>query len=170
MSQDIYIIDGHAQIYRAFYAVEGLRSPTGEPVNAIFQFTRMLMHLIKEQNPTRIIAVFDAPGKNFRHEIFPEYKANRKPAPEELKVQIPQVIELVREFNIPVLSIEGYEADDIIGVVTKLATKAGLNSTIVSGDKDLAQLLNNNVRLFDPKKNQYTTSESDFYDEKRFST
>lgn len=167
MSQDIYIIDGHAQIYRAFYAVEGLRSPTGEPVNAIFQFTRMLMHLIKEQNPTRIIAVFDAPGKNFRHEIFPEYKANRKPAPEELKVQIPQVIELVREFNIPVLSIEGYEADDIIGVVTKLATKAGLNSTIVSGDKDLAQLLNNNVRLFDPKKNQYTT-ESDFYDENGF--
>ena len=168
MSQDIYIIDGHAQIYRAFYAVEGLRSPTGEPVNAIFQFTRMLMHLIKEQNPSRIITIFDAPGKNFRHELFPEYKANRKPAPEELKAQIPKVIELVKAFNIPVLSIEGYEADDIIGVITKLATKAGLNSTIVSGDKDLAQLLNSNVRIFDPKKNTYTT-ENDFYDENGFS-
>ncbi len=168
MSQDIYIIDGHAQIYRAFYAVEGLRSPTGEPVNAIFQFTRMLMHLIKEQNPSRIITIFDAPGENFRHKLFPEYKANRKPAPEELKAQIPKVIELVKAFNIPVLSIEGYEADDIIGVITKLATKAGLNSTIVSGDKDLAQLLNSNVRIFDPKKNTYTT-ENDFYDENGFS-
>ena len=167
MSEDLYIIDGHAQIYRAFYAVEGLRSPTGEPVNAIFQFTRMLMHLIKEEQPSRIIAVFDAPGKNFRHDLFPEYKKNRKPAPDELKVQIPQVMDIVKDFNIPVISIEGYEADDIIGVIANEATKAGLNSTIVSGDKDLAQLLNSHVRLFDPRKNKYTT-ESDFYDENGF--
>ncbi len=167
MSEDLYIIDGHAQIYRAFYAVEGLRSPTGEPVNAIFQFTRMLLHLIKEEKPARIVAVFDAPGKNFRHELYPEYKANRKPAPEELKVQIPQIISIVKDFNIPVLSIEGVEADDVIGVLTKLAEKDGLHSTIVSGDKDLAQLLNDNVRMFDPKKNTITTA-ADFYDENGF--
>lgn len=167
MSEDLYIIDGHAQIYRAFYAVEGLRSPTGEPVNAIFQFTRMLLHLLKEHKPERMIAVFDAPGKNFRHELFPEYKANRKPAPDELKIQIPQIIELVKDFRIPVLSIEGYEADDVIGVLSKKAAAKGLKSTIVSGDKDLAQLLNNEVRLFDPKKNLFTT-EDDFVEENGF--
>ncbi len=167
MSEELYIIDGHAQIYRAFYAVESLRSPTGEPVNAIFQFTRMLLHLIKEKKPARIVAVFDAPGKNFRHELYPEYKANRKPAPEELKVQIPQIISIVKDFNIPVLSIEGVEADDVIGVLTKIAQQNGLNSTIVSADKDLAQLLNDKVRIFDPKKNTLTTA-ADFYDENGF--
>ena len=167
MSDDLYIIDGHAQIYRAFYAVEGLRSPSGEPVNAIFQFTRMLLHLLKNKKPARIIAVFDAPGKNFRHELFPEYKANRKPAPEELKAQIPPILDIVRDFNIPVISIEGYEADDVIGVLTRIASTAGINSIIVSGDKDLAQLLNNRVQLFDPKKDKLTTAE-DFYDENGF--
>ncbi len=167
MSKDLYIIDGHAQIYRAFYAVEGLRSPIGEPVNAIFQFTRMLIHLLKEQQPSHLIAVFDAPGKNFRHDLYPEYKANRKPAPEELKTQIPKIIEIVKDFNIPVISVEGYEADDIIGILTKIAAESDLNSTIVSGDKDLAQLLNSKVRLFDPKKNLFTT-EADFIEENGF--
>lgn len=167
MSDDLYIIDGHAQIYRAFYAVEGLRSPSGEPVNAIFQFTRMLLHLLKEKKPARIVAVFDAPGKNFRHELFPEYKANRKPAPEELKAQIQPILDIVRDFNIPVISREGYEADDVIGVLTRIASAADINSIIISGDKDLAQLLNNRVQLFDPKKDKFTTAE-DFYDENGF--
>lgn len=167
MINNLYIIDGHAQIYRAFYAVEGLRSPTGEPVNAIFQFTRMLMHLIKEQSPDSIIAVFDAPGKNFRHELYPEYKANRKPAPEELKAQIPEIIEIVRDFNIPVLSVEGYEADDVIGALSTRAAANGIAATIVSGDKDLAQLLNPQVRIFDPRKNTFTTEEN-FIEENGF--
>ena len=167
MVNNLYIIDGHAQIYRAFYALEGLRSPTGEPVNAIFQFTRMLMHLLREQNPDSVIAVFDAPGKNFRHKLYPEYKANRKPAPEELKSQINPIIEIVKDFNIPVISIAGYEADDIIGALSVQAATAKIPTTIVSGDKDLAQLLNSQIRLYDPRKNIFTT-ENDFIEENGF--
>lgn len=155
----LYIIDGHAQIYRAFYSLEGLRSPDGRPTNAIFQFTRMLIHLIREQKPDYLAAVFDAPGKTFRHEQYPEYKANRKPAPPELKEQIPTIQKIVAEYNIPIFVEEGYEADDLIGTIAKIAAGDDLMVVIVSGDKDLAQLLTPQVCMFDPKKNKLTTIE-----------
>lgn len=160
MPKTLYIIDGHAQIYRAFYALEGLTAPDGRPVNAIFQFTRMLIHLIKEKNPDYLIVVFDAPGKNFRHKMFPEYKANRKPTPPDLKAQIPAIIDIVEKYNIPTIAVPDYEADDIIGALSKKASSQSVKTVIVSGDKDLAQLLDENVSQYDPRKNKFTTLES----------
>ncbi len=158
----LYLIDGHAQIYRAFYAVEGLRSPDGRPTNAIFQFTRMLIHLIREQKPDYLAACFDAPGKTFRHDQYTEYKANRKPAPPELKDQIPTILNIVEEYNIPIFTKEGYEADDLIGTIAKKATDSDeeIMVVIVSGDKDLAQLLSPRVCMYDPKKDKISTVDS----------
>lgn len=159
MAKTLYLIDGHAQIYRAFYAVEGLAAPDGRPSGAIFQFTRMLIHLIRDQKPDYLAAVFDSPGKTFRHEMFKEYKAHRKPTPPELTQQIAPIQEIVRHYRIPVFAREGFEADDIIGSLAKRAQDTGVEVVIVSGDKDLGQILGPHVRLYDPKKNHFTTAE-----------
>lgn len=160
MAKTLYLIDGHAQIYRAFYALEGLTSPDGRPTGAIFQFTRMLIHLLREQKPDYIAVVFDAPGKNFRHEMFPAYKANRKPAPPELIAQIEPIKHIVAGYNIPIFMQSGFEADDLLGALAKKAEAVGVDVMLVSGDKDLGQLLSNHISLYDPKKNIYTTAEN----------
>ncbi len=160
MSKTLYLIDGHAQIYRAFYALEGLTSPDGRPTGAIFQFTRMLIHLLREQKPDYLAVVFDAPGKNFRHDLYPEYKANRKPAPPELTAQIGPIQQIVRGYNIPVYMQAGFEADDLLGSLARRAEADGNEVVIVSGDKDLGQILSDRVCLYDPKKNLFTTAEN----------
>lgn len=156
MDQTVYLIDGHAQLYRAFYAVEGLRSPDGKPTGAVFGFTRMIQDIIKKHNPDAIVAVFDSPGPTFRHEMYAEYKANRKPTPPELVSQIPDVHEIVTAYKIPLYTLPGFEADDLLGTFSLQAVNAGWQVVIVSGDKDCAQLLTRGVRIFDPQKNVFT--------------
>lgn len=157
MPETLYLIDAYAFIFRAFYAMENLRAPDGRPTNAVFQFVRMLNNLRREHRPEYLIAVFDPGGKTFRHGIYPEYKATRKPTPPELKEQIPVIRELVEKYDITTASADGYEADDVIGTLAAQADAAGMNVVIVSGDKDLAQLLTPRVTLFDPSKNTRTT-------------
>ncbi len=161
----LYLIDGHAQIYRAYYAMENLKSPSGQPTGAAFGFARML-HDILERSPAGLIAVFDSPGKTFRHDAYPQYKATRKPPPPELTQQIPVILDIVRAMGVPVFMKEGYEADDILGALARQANEAGIPVVLVTGDKDCGQLLRSGgngapgVRIFDPGKSAFIDAEA----------
>jgi DNA polymerase-1 len=155
MSETLYLIDGHAQIFRAYYAIRGgMRSPvTGEPTHAVFGFTGMLLKLLSQFQPHYVVVAIDAPGKTFRDELYDQYKGTREAAPEDLIAQIPRVKELTELFGIPVIEQPGLEADDVIATITQRVlddpTCAELQIRIVSKDKDLEQLLCDRVTMFD---------------------
>ncbi len=148
----LYLIDGSSYIYRAYHAIRGLSNSEGFPTNAVYGFTRMLLKMIDEQNPEYVVLIFDAKGPTFRHEIYKDYKANRPPMPEDLSVQIPYIKEIVSGFNFPVLEMPGYEADDLIGTLARIAEKNGFTVVMVSGDKDFMQLITDNITVWDPMK------------------
>ncbi|HEX5322370.1 MAG TPA: hypothetical protein VFW40_01190, partial [Capsulimonadaceae bacterium] len=147
MPETLYLIDGYAQIFRAYYAIRGgMRSPvTSEPTHAVFGFTGMLLKLFSLFDPHYVVVALDAPGKTFRDEMFAEYKATRNATPDDLTAQIPRVLEVVKGFGIPVISEEGLEADDVIATITtRILADQNMNDVrirIVSKDKDLEQLL-----------------------------
>jgi DNA polymerase-1 len=163
MPRTLYIIDGYAQVFRAFFAIRnGMRSPTtGEPTHAVFGITGMLLKLWAQYMPDYVLVAWDTPGKTFRDELFSDYKATRSPTPDDLKAQIPRVLELFAGFGIPVLGQPGLEADDIVAcLVSQLKTMPGnedLKIRIVSKDKDLEQLLSDDVSLFDIHTDQEMT-------------
>ena len=146
------LIDGSSYVYRAFYALPPLRSPSGEPTGAIYGFVRMIASLIKEFNPDYISVVFDLPSKTFKQEKVESYKATRKETPNDLKIQIPKIKEILRLWGIKILEMEGYEADDIISTLTK-RFKNKYEIIIVSPDKDMLQLIDTNVKVFNPMQN-----------------
>ena len=148
----LYLVDGHSYIFRAFHAIRHLSTRDGTPTNAVYGVTKMLLKLVEEKEPSHVAVVLDAGGKNFRHEMYPEYKANRPPAPEELKVQIPMVKEVIQALNLPLLQEEGCEADDVIASICRQAVAAGFEVVIVSGDKDLMQLVGPGVAMYDSMK------------------
>ncbi len=145
------VVDAANCIYRAFFALPPLRNSAGLPTNAVLGFANMLAKVVREERPDYLVIVFDARGKSFRHEIYPEYKATRDAQPEDLSAQVPLVRELVEAQRIPVLEVEGVEADDVIAT---LATRAPADwrITIVSTDKDLMQLVSERVALLDTMK------------------
>ena len=152
------IIDGHAQFFRAYYAIRGglSSSVTGEPTNLVFGFISMLFSYIRAQKPTELVVVIDAAGdtETFRSELYPEYKAHRDPAPEDFHPQVERCLEALRLMGIPVLAIEGVEADDVIATVVRRLRRASpeLRLRMLSRDKDLGQLVDEKVTLFDPQK------------------
>jgi DNA polymerase-1 len=148
----IYLIDGSAYIYRAYHAVRGLTNSKGLPTNAAFGFTRMLLKLIEDRVPEYVVMFFDAKGLTFRHEIYEEYKANRPPMPEDMSVQIPYIKEITKGFNIPVVEMPGFEADDLIGTFGRKAEDAGFSVVMVTGDKDFMQLVTEKAVIWDPMK------------------
>ena len=150
----LILIDGSAYIFRAYYGLPPMNRPDGTPINAVFGFTNMLVKLIEDYRDEKMIVVFDAARENFRNKIFKEYKANRGETPEDLIPQFEIIRECVDAFKIPQIEIEGFEADDIIATYCKLAIKDKMESVIVSSDKDLMQLVNKNVSMFDPMKNK----------------
>jgi DNA polymerase I len=150
----IYMIDGSAYIYRAYHAVRGLSNSKGLPTNAVFGFTRMLLKLIEDRSPEYIGMFFDSKGPTFRHEIYKEYKANRPPMPEDLSVQIPYIKEVTKGFNLPVIEMPGFEADDLIGTLAHMAEKNGFSVIMVTGDKDFMQLVTEKSIIWDPMKNK----------------
>jgi DNA polymerase I len=150
----LYLIDGSAYIYRAFHAVRGLTNSKGMPTNAVFGFTRMLIKLIQERSPQYVAMFFDAKGPTFRHEIYDLYKANRPPMPEELVGQLPWIKKVTDAFNIPIMEMPGYEADDLIGTCARLAETAGFQVVMVTGDKDFVQLVSDRVSIWDPMKDK----------------
>ena len=158
MSDEVYLVDGSAYIYRAYHAVAPLSNSEGMPTHAVFGFLNILRRLIKDKAPQYLAVAFDMRGPVFRHEIYPEYKANRPPMPEDLAVQIPYIKELVRAMNIPCFEFQGIEADDIIASAAQLLGDQGHKVVVVSGDKDLLQLVNEQVVMWDPMKNKIMDS------------
>jgi DNA polymerase-1 len=147
-----YIIDGNSYIYRAFYAVRGLTNSSGLPTNAVFGFANMLLKVIKEKTPDLLAIVFDPKGPTRRHLEFKEYKAHRPPMPRDLVPQIPYIHKLVEAFRIPVFVQDGQEADDIIASLARRAEQRGMDVTIVTGDKDLLQLVGPHIKVYDTLK------------------
>ena len=143
----LYLVDASGHIFRAFYAIPGLSTSKGLPTNATLGFTNMIRKLIREQKPDYVAAAFDPPGPTHRHELFEEYKASREETPEDLQKQIPYVRRVCDALRIPILEIPGYEADDVIGTLATKASAAGIDTVIVSEDKDLLQLVDDSVTM-----------------------
>lgn len=150
----IYLIDGSSYIYRAYYAIRHLSSPKGFPTNALYGFIQMLLKVIKEKKPDHLAVIFDAGRQTFRNEIYADYKANRAAMPDDLRQQIEPIKEAVRAFNIPALELAGFEADDIIGTIARDCEEKGMAAVVVTGDKDLMQIVSDNVTLLDTMKDK----------------
>ena len=150
----LYLIDGSAYIYRAFYAVRHLSTSSGIPTNAIYGFVGMLNKILREKDPTYLAIALDAPGPTFRHDLSADYKATRPQMPEDLAKQIPFIKRLIGVLGIPSMEIPGYEADDIIGTLATWASGQGTKVVIVSGDKDLLQLVTPQVQMWDTMKDE----------------
>lgn len=150
----LHLIDGTSYIYRAFFALPPLSDSRGLPTNAIYGFTNMLLKILREQSPERIAVVFDAGGETDRHREFEAYKAQRPPIPDTLAPQIPHIYRVVEALQVPTFLEEGYEADDIIGTIATRAVADGFQVTIVSGDKDLFQLVGPAIEVYDPMRDK----------------
>ncbi|MDH4124135.1 MAG: DNA polymerase I [Gammaproteobacteria bacterium] len=144
---DLILIDGSSYLYRAFHALPKLTNSKGEPTGALHGVLNMINKLVREQPATHIAVVFDAPGKTFRDEFFADYKATRPPMPDELRAQLEPILDAVKAMGLPLLQIAGVEADDVIGTLCKRAADAGLDVLVSTGDKDMAQLVNDRVTL-----------------------
>lgn len=153
MNNTLYLIDGSSYLYRAYFAIKRLSSPSGFPTNAIYGFTQILLKLLKDYQPQHLAMVFDVGRVTFRTELYPDYKANRSAMPDDLRQQVGPIRDLVRAFNIPVVELEGYEADDLIGTLAARWEAAGGNVVVVTGDKDLMQIVNGQTTLLDTMKN-----------------
>ena len=148
----LFLIDGGHTLYRSYHAIRELSTSRGFPTNAIYGFVQTLNKVIKEQHPEYLAVVFDTPGPTFRHGIYPEYKANRPPMPEDLAKQIPVIKELLEAYRIPCIERPGFEGDDLLGTLAFRAKESGLEAVIVTGDKDLCQVVDDIIKLFDARK------------------
>ena len=153
MNNTLYLIDGSSYLYRAYFAIKRLSSPSGFPTNAIYGFTQMLLKLLKDYQPHHVAMVFDVGRVTFRTELYPAYKANRAEMPDDLRQQIGPIRDLVRAFNIPVVELQGYEADDLIGTLAARWEVQGGKVVVVTGDKDLMQIVTEQTTLLDTMKN-----------------
>ena len=144
---DLVLIDGSSYLYRAFHALPNLSNSAGEPTGALHGVLTMINKLVREQPGAHVAVVFDAPGKTFRDEMFADYKANRPPMPDDLRSQVEPILDAVRSMGLPLLQVQGVEADDVIGTLCGEAAGSGLRVLVSTGDKDLAQLVNDNVTL-----------------------
>jgi len=147
----LYLIDGSSYIFRAFYAIGHLSNSKGLPTNAIYGFTQMLLKVLKDHQPDRLIVIFDSKAPTFRSQVYQEYKANRPSMPEGLVPQIPYIKRIMDAYRIATLEIEGYEADDVIGTIAKRA-ESDADVVIITGDKDILQLVSERVEVYDTMK------------------
>ena len=152
-SPDLVLVDGSSYVYRAFHALPPLTNSRGEPTGAVFGVLNMLVKFVKDYQPRCIAVVFDAPGKTFRDELFAEYKAQRQPMPNDLRPQIPPLLAIIRAQGLPLLQIDGVEADDVIGTLACRAAANGKTVVISTMDKDMAQLVNESITLINTMSN-----------------
>ena len=153
------LVDGSSYLFRAFHGLPPLTNSKGQDTGAIYGVINMLRSLIRQYNPTHMAVVFDAKGKTFRDDMYKEYKANRPPMPEELRSQIAPLHDIIRAMGLPIIVEEGVEADDVIGTLSRQATEKGIDTLISTGDKDMAQLVNEHVTLINTMNNQIMTTE-----------
>ena len=156
----IYIVDTSSFIFRAFYAITNLTTKSGFPTNALYGFLKMYLKLLKEANPKYIVSVFDTGKKNFRHDLYSEYKANRAKCPDELALQMPFFRDFVKALGVKVIDKEGFEADDVIATITDKAKEFQMGVEIVTADKDLMQLVESNVGIWDTMKDKHYDREA----------
>ena len=149
----LVLVDGSSYLYRAFHALPPLSTAAGQPTGAVLGVVNMLYKLLDELKPTHMAVVFDAPGKTFRADLYAEYKANRPPMPDELRAQVGPLLEAIEAMGVPLLRIEGVEADDVIGTLARQAAAAGSPTVVSTGDKDLAQLVDGHVTLVNTMDN-----------------
>ena len=156
MAQDktLYLLDASSYIHRAFHAIKGLSTSSGVPTGAVYGFMQMLLKVLRDANPRYLAVVYDAKGPTFRHELYPAYKANRPPLDPALKTQLPLVRQVVTALGLPAVEVEGYEADDLMATLARQAREQGFEVILVSGDKDLYQLVGDGVVLWDTMKDQ----------------
>ena len=155
MTQKVCLIDGSGYIFRAFYGLPMMTSPSGVPVNAVFGYTNMFLRLTQNIKCDYCLVLFDAKRRNYRNEIFPDYKGTRAEIPEELIPQFPIIREATNALNLNYLEMEGYEADDLIATYARQATEKGMEVVVVSADKDLMQLIRDGVEYYDPMKDKF---------------
>ncbi|NGZ14060.1 DNA polymerase I [Vibrio aestuarianus] len=147
------LIDGSSYLYRAFHAYPGTMSNGEIPTNAVYGVVNMLRSMMRQFSSERMVVIFDAKGKTFRDEMYPQYKANRPPMPDDLRCQIEPLHNVIRAMGLPLISIEGVEADDVIGTLASQASKVGMPVLISTGDKDMAQLVDDNITLINTMTN-----------------
>lgn len=158
----VFIIDAHAYLHRSYHAIRNLSNSKGEDVGALYGFNKMVSALLKQKKPDYVVVCFDSPGKTFRNDMFQKYKANRKETDPALKNQLNIARDLTKALGLKPVYLQGYEADDLISTVVREFSEKGVGSIIVSGDKDLTQLINENTKLWDGQKPSYTGAEGVF--------
>lgn len=157
---EIFLVDGSGYIFRAYYAVpQNLTNPQGVPVGAVLGFCNMMVKLLKDLQAPYVAVIFDAARKNFRYDIYPDYKANRSETPPDLIPQFGLIREATKAFGLPALEMEGFEADDLIATYAREALRQGKKVTIVGSDKDLMQLMREGVRIYEPIKGRYLSAD-----------
>lgn len=148
----VFLIDGNAYCYRAFYAIKNLSTSKGQSTNAVYGFVTMLNKLLHQEKPDYLSVCFDLKGPTFRHKKFEDYKAQRKPMPDSLITQMPLIKEMVAAYNIPIFELEGFEADDLLATIAKKLATEGVEVYLVTGDKDALQLVNSHIKVYNPQK------------------
>ncbi|MBN2578083.1 MAG: DNA polymerase I, partial [Pirellulales bacterium] len=151
--KSVWVIDAHSLIHQVFHALPEMTSPRGEPVGAVFGFTRDLLFLLEEKRPDYLFCAFDLPGKTFRHEIYTAYKEQRPEMDVDLVPQIAACRRVLEVLGVPALGCEGFEADDVLATVARLTVEHGGQCYIITADKDCRQLLGDRVRLYNIRKN-----------------
>lgn len=151
---NIYLIDGNSYVYRAFHAIKGLSNSKGFPTNAIYGFINTLLKILREKEPDAIVVSFDSPLPTERHRVYEEYKAQRPPAPDELIMQMPYIKKIIQAFRIKIYEVPGYEADDVLATLSVKSASQGVDAYIVSGDKDMLQVVDGHIRIYDPVKDR----------------
>lgn len=149
----VFVIDSHSLIYQVFHAISEMTAPDGRPVNAIYGFLRDILDILNKRQPDFLFCAFDRSEVTFRNDIYPEYKAHRDPMPEALRSQIPEIQRLLRALAIPVLDLEGFEADDILATIARVSSERGGECFLVTSDKDCRQLINDKVHILNMRKN-----------------
>jgi DNA polymerase-1 len=152
--QTVLVVDAHSLIYQVFHAMPEMTGPAGQPVGAIHGFTRDILDLLEKLRPQYLFCAFDPPGDTFRHQVFPEYKAQREAMPDDLQLQIPNIHRMLAALGVPNLECPGYEADDVLATVARAVTDLKGTCLVVSGDKDCRQLINDHVRLYNIRKSE----------------
>jgi DNA polymerase-1 len=148
----VFLIDAHSLIFQVFHAIPAMTSPSGLPTNALFGFARDMIYLHHDVRPGYLICVFDRPGKTFRDDFYPEYKAQRAPTPDDLSLQLPLIFRMLEAMNIPVLGVDGFEADDVLATLATEAAAQDLEVYICTNDKDCRQLITDRVKLYNLRK------------------
>ena len=165
MSEKIVLIDGHSILNRAFYGLPDLTNAEGLHTNAVYGFLTILFKILEEEKPEYLTVAFDVHAPTFRHEMYADYKGTRKPMAEELRQQVPVIKEALAAMGIKIVECAGLEADDLLGTISRRCEDAGMEVSVISGDRDLLQLATKKVKIRIPKTKQGRTEVEDYYED-----